>query len=139
MGPQSLDAPPETTSLRTLGEMSLILPRPYNVVRKLVNDACAGLGMVPTVIAEIESASTLKAAIAEGLGATVLPESMAREFVTSTPLLVVTDRRARDCRAPGALQSDHLPLSEPAQAVKDILLEIVAEWPDSHLAEGSKP
>ncbi len=139
VGPQSLDAPPETTSLRTLGEMSLILPRPYNVVRKLVNDACAGLGMVPTVIAEIESASTLKAAIAEGLGATVLPESMAREFVTSTPSWLSRIVEP-EIAAPLALcQSDHLPLSEPAQAVKDILLEIVAEWPDSHLAEGSKP
>ncbi len=123
--------------------MSLILPRPYNVVRKLVNDACAGLGVTPTVIAEIESASTLKAAIAEGLGATVLPESMAREFVATTPAWLSRIVEP-EITAPLALcQSDHLPLSEPAQAVKDILLEVVSEWPTAsrgalrHLTAGT--
>jgi LysR family nitrogen assimilation transcriptional regulator len=37
-----------------------------------------------------------------------------------------------EIEAPLALcQSDHLPLSEPAQAVKEILLELVAEIPGS--------
>ena len=83
--------------------------------------------MTPRVVAEIESASTLTAVIAEGLGATILPESMAGEVVASC--------NAWQCRivepvieAPLALcQSDHLPLSEPAQAVKEILLELVAD------------
>ena len=61
--------------------MELFLPRPYNIVRKMVDDACAGSGLVPHVVAEIESASTLTAVIAEGLGATILPESMARRVV----------------------------------------------------------
>ena len=85
--------------------------------------------MVPRVVAEIESASTLTAVIADGLGATILPASMAREVVASCG--------AWQCRivepvieAPLALcQSDHLPLSEPAQAVKEILLELVAALP----------
>ena len=79
------------------------------------------------MVAEIESASTLTAVIADGLGATILPESMARDVVASCD--------AWQCRivdpvieAPLALcQSDHLPLTEPAQAVKDILLELVAD------------
>ena len=32
-------------------------------------------------------------------------------------------------------QSDHLPLSEPAHAVKDILLELVAAMPGSLMRE----
>ena len=42
--------------------------------------------------------------------------------------------------APLALcQSDHLPLSEPAQAVKDILLELVAGLPGNLLAAEERP
>ena len=78
-------------------------------------------------MAEIESAFTLTAAVADGLGATILPASMAREVVASCGAwqFQIVDPVIE---APLALcQSDHLPLSEPAQAVKDILLELVTE------------
>jgi LysR family nitrogen assimilation transcriptional regulator len=86
------------------------------------------------VVAEIESASTLTAVIADGLGATILPASMAREVVASCDawLCRIVDPVIE---APLALcQSDHLPLSEPAQAIKEILLELVAALPGSLLA-----
>jgi LysR family nitrogen assimilation transcriptional regulator len=134
VGPSSLPAPPENVPLHMLGELDLYLARPYNVVRKMVDEAFAAAGMVPRVVAEIESASTLTAVIADGLGATILPASMARTVVASCEAWL--------CRivepvieAPLALcQSDHLPLSEPAQAIKEILLELVAALPGSLLA-----
>ena len=134
VGPGSMPAPPELVPLRMLAELDLYLARPYNVVRKMVDEAFAGIGMTPRVVAEIESASTLTAVIADGLGATILPASMAREVTSSC--------NAWRCRivepvieAPLALcQSDHLPLSEPAQAIKAILLELVAALPGSLLA-----
>lgn len=129
VGPTSMPMPADPVRLTDLREIELFLPRPYNIVRKLVNEAFMGLGLglTPRVVAEIESAFTLTAVIAEGLGATILPASMAREVVTACG--------AWQCRivepvieAPLALcQSDHLPLSEPAQAVKDILLELVTD------------
>ena len=100
----------------------------------MVDEAFAGAGMTPRVVAEIESACTLTAVIADGLGATILPESMAREVAASCD---AWQSRIVDpvIEAPLALcQSDHLPLSEPAQAVKDILLELVAELPGSAVA-----
>ena len=129
VGPSSLPAPPQQVPLRLLADLDLYLARPYNVVRKMVDEAFAGIGLVPRVVAEIESASTLTAVIADGLGATILPESMAREITASC--------QAWRCQiiepvieAPLALcMSDHLPLSEPAQAVKTILLELVDELP----------
>ena len=116
------------------GELDLYLARPYNVVRKMVDEAFAAAGMVPRVVAEIESASTLTAVIAEGLGATILPASMARTVVASCDAWL--------CRivepvieAPLALcRSAHLPLSEPAQAVREILPELVAALPGSLLS-----
>ena len=134
VGPPGMPQPPEEVPLRNLGETDLYLARPYNIVRKMVDEAFAGAGMAARVVAEIESASTLTAVIADGLGATILPASMAREVVASC--------KAWLCRivepvieAPLALcQSDHLPLSEPAQAIKEILLELVAALPGSLLA-----
>lgn len=131
VGPASMPKPAEPVRLTDLRDIELFLPRPYNIVRKLVNEAFMGLGLAPRVVAEIESAFTLTAVIADGLGATILPASMAREVVAACG--------AWQCRiveplieAPLALcQSDHLPLSEPAQAVKDILLELVADLASS--------
>jgi LysR family nitrogen assimilation transcriptional regulator len=125
VGPVSMTAPPDPVSLRMLAETDLYLARPYNVVRRMVDDAFAGIGLSARVVAEIESAGTLAAAIAEGLGATILPQSMAQQIVSSGSAWM--------CRivepelvAPLALcRSDHLPLSEPAQAICDIVLELV--------------
>jgi LysR family transcriptional regulator, nitrogen assimilation regulatory protein len=134
VGPKSLPAPPEVVPLRALAEMDLYLPRPYNVVRRLVDEAFIAAGMEPRVVAEIESAGTLSAVIADGLGMSILPASMAREVVQAGS---AWQSRIVEpvIEAPLALcQSDHLPLSEPAQAVKEILLELVAAMPGSLMA-----
>ena len=134
VGPNRVPAPPPEVPLLELAELDLILARPYNVVRRMVDEAFAGIGLAPRVVAEIESARTLEAVIAEGLGASILPASMAAQVTASCD--------AWSCRivepeitAPLALcQSDHLPLSEPAQMVKAILLQLVAEVPGSLLS-----
>jgi LysR family transcriptional regulator, nitrogen assimilation regulatory protein len=133
VGPNTVETPGDTVPLPRIAGMDLYLPRPYNVVRKLVDDACAGLGIAPRIVAEIESASTLTAVIAEGLGATILPESMARQVVASSPawLSLIVEPVIE---APLALcQSDHLPLSEAAQVIRDILLELVGAMPGNLL------
>jgi LysR family nitrogen assimilation transcriptional regulator len=133
VGPQALPAPAaETVTPAAVAEgYDLYLPRSYNYVRKLVDEAFAAAGLAPRVIAEIESATTLSAVIRDGLGATIAPASLARELVVESGAW-----QARIVEpaidAPLALcQSDHLPLSEPAEAVKEILLELVAEIPGS--------
>jgi LysR family nitrogen assimilation transcriptional regulator len=127
VSPAETPVPESQIDLARLRDVELFLPRPYNVVRKLVDEAFMGIHLAPLVVAEIESASTLVAAIADGLGATILPVSAAR--------VVGAACHARLCRivnpvieAPLSLcLSDHLPLSEPALVVKDILLELVSE------------
>jgi LysR family nitrogen assimilation transcriptional regulator len=123
VGPSVIAAPVPLAEIR---EIELFLPRPYNIVRKLVDENFMRLGMTPRVVAEIESAETLKAIVADGLGATILPASMARE---------VAGPHRGWCRrivepvieAPLTLcLSDHLPLSEPAQVVKTILMELAS-------------
>lgn len=125
VGPADMLLPEAQIELSKLLDIELLLPRPYNVVRKLVNEAFMGIHRAPMVVAEIESASTLIAAIADGLGATILPVSAARVIGAAC--------NAKLCRivnpvieAPLSLcVSDHLPMSDPALAVKEILLELV--------------
>jgi LysR family nitrogen assimilation transcriptional regulator len=134
VGPSIIPAPPDPVALERIGEMELFLPRPYNVVRKVVDAACAGIGLVPRVVAEIESASTLASVIAAGMGVTILPGSMAKQVVESTS---AWHARIIDpaLEVPLALcQSDHLPLSEPAVAIRQILLELVRELPGNLLS-----
>jgi LysR family transcriptional regulator, nitrogen assimilation regulatory protein len=134
VGPGSMEPPPGDVALPKLADTDFYLGRPYNVVRRMVDEAFAGLGTAPRVVAEVESDNTLTAVIAEGLGATILPESMARQIATSCD---AWHRRIVDpvIEAPLALcQSDHLPLSEPAEAVRRIVLELVGDWP-GHLLE----
>ena len=116
-------------SVAAMEGIELFLPRPYNIVRKLVDENFMRAGVSFRVVAEVESAMTLKAVIADGLGMTILPASMARE---------VAEGRQSWCRrivdpviaAPLTLcQSDHLPLSEPAGVVKAILLELTNGLP----------
>ena len=133
VGPQTTETPPASIPLRQIVGMDLYLPRPYNVVRKMVDDACAGIGIEPQVVAEIELAGTLISVIAAGLGATILPELMARQVVASSASWLSRIVEP-SIEAPLALcRSDHLPLSEPAQAVKDILLELVSGIPGNLL------
>ncbi len=109
--------------------IELFLPRPYNIVRKLVDENFTRAGVSFRVVAEVESAATLKAVIADGLGLTILPASMAREAADGRPSWC---RRIVDpvIAAPLTLcQSDHLPLSEPAEVVKTVLLELAAGLP----------
>ena len=125
VAPQVLPSLPEQIALSEVGGFELLLPRPYNYLRKYVDEAFSTLTMNAKVVAEIESVATLNAAVAAGLGATILPESAARAMAISI--------QAQLCRIvspaiemPLALcKSDHLPLSEPAQAVKDVILELV--------------
>jgi LysR family transcriptional regulator, nitrogen assimilation regulatory protein len=121
-------------ALAELQDVELLLPRTYNVMRKLVDEAFSGIHRVANVVAEIESATTLVAAIANGLGATILPGSAARVVgaACNARLSRIVDPVIE---APLALcVSDHLPMSEPAMAVKEILLELVGDLAAGNLS-----
>jgi len=125
VAPACLHLQGKEIALAELQDIELLLPRPYNYVRKYVNEAFMGAQMVPRVVAEIESAATLSAAIAAGLGATILPVSAARVIASSGNATLQRIINPVILAPLSLCESDHLPLSEPARAVKDILLELV--------------
>ncbi|WAT01821.1 nitrogen assimilation transcriptional regulator NAC [Rouxiella chamberiensis] len=122
----SVPNPGKYIELTDVAKLNLFLPRTNDVLRKLVDDAMALRRLSAKVIGEIESATTLTAAIASGLGATILPESAARAIVGPANAWM-SCIGSPSIQAPLSLcVSDHLPLSQPAQAVQKILLALVA-------------
>lgn len=127
VAPRSMDIAQGEIDAAALREVPMLLPRPYNYLRKYVDEAFARLQMTPNVIAEIESASTLSAAVSAGIGATILPDSTAR-VVAAAGDIVCCRIVSPVIKIPlSVCLSDHLPLSEPATAVKDILLELAGD------------
>jgi LysR family nitrogen assimilation transcriptional regulator len=111
----------ETIALRSLADMDLLLPSRTHFLRRLIDEAFSRIGVVPRITAEIESAATLRQAIEAGVGATILPSASAHASSVATRPLI------RRIVEPGLQATvslcvpDHLPMSDQARAVLDIL------------------
>jgi len=120
------NCPGQSVELTAVAEMNLFLPRDYSAVRARVDEAFSLRRLTAKIIGEIESISTLTAAIASGMGVTVLPESAARSLCSA----------ANGWMARITTPSMSLPLSlnvsargqltPQAQAVKEILISLVS-------------
>ena len=118
---------PEGMPLSHLRDVDLILPRPHNCLRCYLEAAFANARLTPRVVAEMESAVTLSAALAAGLGATILPYSAARAIseLSGGALYRLTEPCVD---VPLMLcQSDHLATSEPVAAIRDLLLQVMSD------------
>jgi LysR family transcriptional regulator, nitrogen assimilation regulatory protein len=130
IAPPGTELPPgcdEAIPLSALAGMDLLLPGRTHFLRRLIDSAFVQARLRPRVTAEIESAATLREAIESGLGATILPWALASTF--AGPALPVI-RRVVEPRIETAVSlcvSDHLPMSEPARAVREILGVLVRE------------
>ena len=116
------DCPGQSVDLTAVAEMNLFLPRDYSAVRVRVDEAFFLRRLTAKIIGEIDSISTLTAAIASGMGVTVLPESAARSL-----------QRSNGWMARITTPSMSLPLSlnmsavARCQAVKEILMSLVSK------------
>jgi len=110
-----------TIPLRALADIDLLLPSRMHFLRRLLDDEFARIGIAPRIIAEIESASTLRQAIDAGLGATVLPSALA-DMSSGNRQPVIRRIVEPDLQATISLcVTDHLPMSDQADAVLGIL------------------
>ncbi|GME41293.1 MULTISPECIES: nitrogen assimilation transcriptional regulator NAC [unclassified Pantoea] len=124
--PHSLAQPLKQISLAGVARHDLFLPRIYNIMRKVVDDAFVHEGLKYRVKCEIESQTTLNAALAAGLGCTIMPESAARAMLKASDAWMAKIVEPDVQASLSFCISDHLPLSEPAEAVKSILLSLMA-------------
>jgi LysR family nitrogen assimilation transcriptional regulator len=107
--------------------VKLLLPGRYHFQRRLIEASFAHVRIAPRVIAEIESMDTLSTALNNGLGATIVPEATARLFESSRTVVVRRLTKPVISATISLCVSDHLPLSEAALVVRELLLQKVAD------------
>ncbi|WP_416410354.1 nitrogen assimilation transcriptional regulator NAC [Pantoea sp. App145] len=124
--PFSLAKPMKEIRLAEVAKYDLFLPRIYNIMRKVLDDAFVQNNLQYQVKCEIESQTTLNAALSAGLGATIMPESAARAMLKNADAWMAKIVEPDVQASLSFCMSDHLPLSQPAEAVKTILLSLMS-------------
>ncbi len=125
--PYPLAKPAKTIILAEVARYDLFLPRIYNIMRKAVDDAFIHAGLAYRVKCEIESQTTLNAALGAGLGCTIMPESAARMMLPAANAWMAKIIDPEVQVSLSFCMSDHLPLSQPAEEVKKILLALMSK------------
>lgn len=130
----------QTITLRALAGVDLLLPSRMHFLRRTVDEAFVRVGVVPNIRAEIESSETLRQAIEAGVGATILPAALA-DFSTAASAPVLRRIVEPGLHATVSLcVPNHLPMSDQAKAVLDILrAQIDALFATGRLAGISAP
>lgn len=74
---------PRTISLSAISRRPLVLPGREHGLRRIIDEACAPLGLELDVVAEIESLTSVKKAVEAGIGGTILPLGSVAEEVAA--------------------------------------------------------
>jgi LysR family transcriptional regulator, nitrogen assimilation regulatory protein len=130
-------APSGSFSLAQLAELPLVLPSRPNVVRVLLDDALKSVGLSPTVVAELDDAASLLAAVRAGLGGVILPTGN------------LTDIGGGDLSAPALIEpplyltasivsDSDTPLSRAGEALRTLLIELVRGHLESERLPGTE-
>lgn len=94
VAPPGASALPKTLRLRHLQNMELVLPGREHGLRRIIDEACAQQGIALNVVAEIDSLTSVKKAVAAGVGHTILSQSSVMEEVASGQLQAITINEA---------------------------------------------
>ena len=116
--------PGNSVELLDVARLNLFLPREGDAVRNQLEEAMALRKLAVNVVGEIESSGALSAAIAGGLGATVLPESVARAMIGPAKAWMARINAPTMSVPLSLYMSGQQALSAPALLVKDLLLSI---------------
>ncbi|PYE23411.1 LysR family transcriptional regulator [Rhizobium sp. PP-CC-3A-592] len=123
----AIEADEKPIAVAALDGLPLLMPPAYNFVRRAVDTAFTRSRVNLKVVGEVEIVRTLTRAVSAGLGATIMPKAIADRIVTESgePLVcrMVTPRIEETL---SLCVADGMSLSEPATAVRDILLELTA-------------
>jgi LysR family transcriptional regulator, nitrogen assimilation regulatory protein len=122
----------EPLPLSALADVPLLLPSRGHFLRRLIDESLARARVLPKVVSEIESVSALGAAVLDGLGSTILPASVTAGAAGFAGAEVRRLVRPVIEATVSLCTSDHLPLSEPALAVRSVLLDIVERLMRNH-------
>ena len=126
---------PKRLSLKRLAQWPLLLPSSEHGLRRIIEDACAPLGLQLNVVAEIDSLQSVKKATEAGIGSTILPLGSVAEEVAAGKLQVAriaSDRMSRRVVCASNIMRPQTPASSAVIAlVQEVIHDMVASksWP----------
>ncbi|QYN33680.1 nitrogen assimilation transcriptional regulator NAC [Pseudonocardia sp. DSM 110487] len=122
----------ETVTVSDLDGLALLLPSTVHTLRRVVDAALLTADCSPVVVGEVESTLTLGRAVRGGLGATILPASVAASLPDAAELHTRTIIDPELRLTLSLCSSDQQPLSEPATVVRDLLVGVLGHFADTH-------
>jgi LysR family transcriptional regulator, nitrogen assimilation regulatory protein len=136
VAPRSMKLPgqgDQPLGISALQGIRLLLPGRYHFLRRLVEASFAHARITPLVAGEIESIVTLTAALEAGIGATLVPKSTARTLGRSKNTVVRRLHRPTVAASISLCQSDHMPLSQAALVVRELILRKLSDLAEEKL------
>jgi LysR family transcriptional regulator, nitrogen assimilation regulatory protein len=134
VAPDGIDLPArpqDPVSMADLADVPLLLPGPTHTIRRVVDQAFAQASTAANIVGEVESVSLMARAVRGGLGATVLPRSVAGRMIGDElhqrHLLPALEVQVSLGTASGQT------LSRAAEAVRELLREVLSVYVAAHL------
>jgi LysR family nitrogen assimilation transcriptional regulator len=129
--------PQDPVSMADLADVPLLLPGPTHTIRRVVDKAFAHASTAANIVGEVESVSLMARAVRGGLGATVLPRSVAGRMIGGDDLHQRHLRPALEVQVSLGTASGQT-LSRAAEAVRELLREVLSVYVAAHLP-GNQP
>ncbi|GCE38960.1 transcriptional regulator, LysR family [Rhodococcus koreensis] len=114
-------------AIKDLVDLPLLLPGPMHTIRKVVEQAYEHAFEHARVVGEVESVTLMAQAVRNGLGATVLPFSVARRIMNVENLELRRIEPSIEVQVSLGTPANQ-PLSGPAEAVREVLRSVVANY-----------
>ncbi len=131
----------KTIRLRQIANMELVLPGKEHGLRRIIDDVCLQQGITLNVVAEIDSLTSVKKAVASGIGNTILSQSSVIEEVESNQLQAAAISDAAMKRRVVCATSITRPTTQASAAVIGLATELIrglvgsGAWPARWMGE----
>jgi LysR family transcriptional regulator, nitrogen assimilation regulatory protein len=141
IAPNGIDlpaTPQNQVSMTDLADVPLLLPGPTHTIRRVVDQAFAQASSAANIVGEVESVALMARAVRGGLGATVLPLSVAQRMIGSHDL---QQRRLLPVLAVQVSlgTASGQTLSPAAEAVRELLREVLKSYLSPRTSEEPAP
>jgi len=130
VAPDGIDLPAradDAVTMADLADVPLLLPGPTHTIRRVVDQAFAQAASAANVVGEVESVPLMARAVRGGLGATVLPRSVARRLIGGSELHQRHLTPALEVQVSLGTASGQT-LSRAAEAVRELLREVLRSY-----------
>jgi LysR family nitrogen assimilation transcriptional regulator len=130
VAPDGIDLPAradDAVTMADLADVPLLLPGPTHTIRRVVDQAFSQAASAANVVGEVESVPLMARAVRGGLGATVLPRSVARRMIGGSELHQRHLTPALEVQVSLGTASGQT-LSRAAEAVRELLREVLRSY-----------